>query len=305
MDQVRTLAQRLRASGLGAAKRPITRFAPSPTGHLHLGHVANAVWTWGLARALGGEVILRMEDHDRGRCRAEFEASILDDLAWLGLAADRPGLARQSDHPQRYARCLELLAGRAEVYGCACSRKLIAARMSAPPGEDESPYDNHCRALGLALEPDRGVRVALPREAVEFEDFLLGSLRQRPSQQCGDLLLRERNGYWTYQFCVVADDIADGIDLVVRGVDILPSTGRQLLLARMLGHDVAPTYVHHPLINAPDGRKLSKREAAQGIRELRAAGRSAESVLGEAAFLTGLSNANAPISAVDLARLFE
>lgn len=301
MEQAQSLVQRLRASGLGP--RPITRFAPSPTGHLHLGHVANAVWTWGLARALGGEVVLRMEDHDRGRCRPEFEASILEDLDWLGLHPDRPGFERQSDHPERYISALEDLAARAEVYACACSRKEIAARTPQRVGDEEHPYDNHCRELRHALQPDLGVRVALSGEEVDFTDARLGPLRQIPARQCGDLLLRERNGLWTYQFCVVVDDFADGINLIIRGEDILASTGRQILLARMLGHTHALVYVHHPLIHAPDGRKLSKREAAQGIRELRAAGHSPESVLGEAAHRTGLAPSPTPLRVEDLSEL--
>lgn len=304
MEQVKSLVHRLQQAGGSARQRYITRFAPSPTGHLHLGHVANAVWTWGIAQALGAKVLLRMEDHDRGRCRPEYEASILEDLAWLGLNTGCAGFERQSDHPERYADSLDLLRIRGGVYGCVCSRKAIAARGGPGEGTDELPYDGHCRKLGNALSADRGVRVALPEEAVEVDDLLLGTLKQRPLHQCGDLLLRERNGYWTYQFCVVVDDIADGVNLVIRGQDILPSTGRQILLARMLGQSVPPAYIHHPLISAPDGRKLSKREAAQGIRDLRAAGQSPESVLGEAAHRTGLAASAAPISATDLARLF-
>jgi glutamyl-Q tRNA(Asp) synthetase len=294
--------------------RPVTRFAPSPTGHLHLGHVANAVWIWGIARALGGTVVLRMEDHDRGRCRAEFEASILEDLAWLGLHADAgeaelraggPCAFRQSDCLAHYDDALAQLCERANVYGCACSRKEIAARLpEAVAQRDEHPYDAYCRVLGLPQRPLHGVRVALPDEEVHFTDARLGPQRQRPAQQCGDLLLRERNGYWSYQFCVVVDDMRDGVNLVVRGTDILASTGRQILLARLLGAAAPPQYLHHPLILAEDGRKLSKREAAQGIRELRAAGAVPEAVLGDAAYRTGLIAVPRPLTAAELPGLF-
>jgi len=292
--------------------RVVTRFAPSPTGHLHLGHVANAVWTWGVARAAGGEVVLRMEDHDRGRCRAEYEASILDDLAWLGLRADHgedalraggPCAFRQSDHPERYAEALCVWSARAQVYGCGCSRRELVARGARTAG-DELRYDGFCRARRALPPAGVGVRIAMPDRTVTFHDLRLGPQVQHPAQQSGDVLLRERNGYWTYQCCVVVDDAADGISLVVRGTDILASTGRQILLAESLGIHGPATWLHHPLILADDGRKLSKREAAQGIRELRAAGWSPEHLLGEAAWRTGLLEVAAPISVGDLPGLF-
>ena len=290
----------------------VTRFAPSPTGHLHLGHVANAIWTWGVARAAGGQVVLRMEDHDRGRCRAEYEASILEDLAWLGLRADigedalRAGGAcayRQSDHPERYAAALERLGTRSQVYGCGCSRREVAARTGHATTGDEMRYDGFCRARGIAMA-SAGVRVALATEAVHFKDLVLGKQEQYPAEQVGDLLLRERNGFWTYQLCVVVDDAADGVTLVVRGTDILASTGRQILLGSMLGETRRMAWLHHPLILAEDGHKLSKREAAQGIRELREAGWSPEAVLGEAAFRTGLIAAARALSVDELQTLF-
>lgn len=288
----------------------VTRFAPSPTGHLHLGHVVNAAWTWALACALDGAVVLRMEDHDRGRCRPEYEASILEDLAWLGLVAERgetelraggPCAFRQSDCAARYAAALAQLG--AEVYGCVCSRKALAARVGQCDGEHA--YDGHCRGLELPAGPPNGARVVLPQDEVRFDDLLLGPQSQHPAKECGDLLVRERNGSWSYQFCVVVDDAAHGVNLVVRGTDILASTGRQVLLARMLGGGAAPVYAHHPLVYAPDGHKLSKREASQGVRELRAEGRSAASVLGEAAWRGGLLEAARDLEATELGSLLK
>ena len=292
-----------------------TRFAPSPTGYLHLGHVVNAIAVWGLARRLGGRVLLRLETHDRGRCRPEYESAILEDLAWLGLRADRgeaelraggPCAYRQSDNTPRYEAALEQLAARTVVYGCECSRKDIAARtpVVSPTEADENPYDAYCRVLNLPIRPLQGVRVELPRADVEFDDLWLGTQRQDPARQCGDLLLRERNGFWTYQFCVCVDDLAHGVDLVIRGHDILASTGRQIALLRLLAEEVLPRYLHHPLIYAPDGRKLSKREAAQGIHELRDAGHAPETVLGDAAYRTGLIPAARPLTVEELPSLF-
>lgn len=292
---------------------PVTRYAPSPTGRLHLGHVVNAVWTWGIARALGGTVVLRMEDHDGGRCRPEYEAGILEDLAWLGLRADlgeaelrngAPCAFRQSDTPQRYEGALMRIASSARVYGCACSRKALAARIGTAGEDGEIAYDSYCAGLGLQPLPPNGVRVALQDTVVTFDDALLGPQRQHPARQCGDILARERNGSWTYQWCVVVDDLAHGVDLVIRGEDLLASTGRQMQLIGFLGAATPPRYLHHPLLLGDDGRKLSKRDGATGIRELRDAGIAPEAVLGEAARRSGLLAAPRMVNADELPGLF-
>lgn len=308
-----------------------TRFAPAPTGYLHLGHVANAVFVWGLAGAAGGRVLLRIEDHDRSRCRPEYETALLDDLDWLGLAPDDGGTAalrrgphprRQSDHPERYAAALEALAARGLVYPCACSRS-DQLRAGATVREDgELRYPGTCRpaptvAASLAevpapvverAEPDEEAvlarRVLLTPQAVFFEDLLLGPMSQRPSEQCGDLLARDRLGQWTYQFAVTVDDLTDGVDLVIRGRDLLASTGRQIQLAALLGRPHPPRYLHHPLLLRADGSKLSKSARDTGIRELAAAGATPEQVLGEAAHLAGLLPAPRPLARAELPSLF-
>lgn len=293
--------------------RPTTRFAPSPTGFLHLGHVANAVWTWGVAQAGGGRVVLRMEDHDRGRCRPEYERAILHDLEWLGLEAEPisgrsfdggPSAYRQSDMADRYREAVERLATVGQVYGCECSRKTIAAAVAGTEPGEELRYPGICRDKGLALTAGRGIRVALPDRAVVFEDLRLGSMTQRPIDQCGDLLLRDQTGNWTYQLCVVVDDLAHGVDLVVRGEDILASTGRQILLGEMLGWSAPPRYLHHPLILGETGAKLSKRAQSATLGSMRDAGRSPAEVLGLAAHLTGLLAAPDPVPASRLGDLF-
>ena len=283
--------------------RPTTRFAPSPTGLLHLGHVVNAIWTWGIARAAGGRVLLRIEDHDRGRCRPEFEVAIHRDLAWLGLEADA-GPVRQSDRPGRYAAALERLAGVTRMYGCACSRKTIATAAGGPIEGEETRYPGTCREKALGLGPGLGVRAVLPEEEITFHDLRLGPIRQHPAHQCGDLLLRDQHGSWTYQWCVTVDDLEDGIDLVIRGEDILESTGRQILLGRMLGRAAPAAFLHHPLIHGAEGRKLGKREGSEGVEALRRAGVQPETVLGRAAWLSGLLEREEPVRADDLARLF-
>jgi glutamyl-tRNA synthetase/glutamyl-Q tRNA(Asp) synthetase len=264
---------------------------------LHLGHVVNAIYVWGMARALGGQVRLRIEDHDRVRCRPEFEAALLDDLAWLGFEPDatsRPS-RRQSDSSGRYQHALDQLRHTHAVYGCRCSRKDIAVER----------YDGRCRNLALSGDaPGVGLRVGIPPGVERAEDALLGPLVQEPATQCGDVLVRDRDGQWTYQFAVVVDDLADGITLVVRGADLLDSTGRQVALGRLLKRPNPPLFLHHPLVLRPDGRKLSKSAGESGVRDLRGHGVSAAEVIGLAAAAVGLLTAPRPLQALDVPTLF-
>lgn len=291
--------------------RPLTRFAPSPTGYLHLGHVANAIHVWGVAQARNGRVLLRFEDHDRGRCRREYEAAILEDLEWLGLVPDvgspgefRSGRSpfRQSDNELRYATALRKLESRFRVYGCDCSRKEIAMESDVP--DQETRYPGRCRERNLAIGEGRGIRVTIEPGSERFTDMLLGEQEQEPSAQCGDLLLRDRLGNWTYQFAVTVDDLEQQVDLVIRGQDLLASTGRQIRLARMLGRITPATYMHHQLIRHGSGAKLSKSNRDTGVRDLRAAGRSPGWVLGQAAYLTGLIDSPRELGADHLGSFF-
>lgn len=291
---------------------PLTRFAPSPTGHLHLGHAVNAVFVWGIARALGGRVLLRLEDHDRGRCRAAYEVALLEDLEWLRLEPDAgaprefragPSAFRQSDCGAVYEAELARLAGGHRVYACACSRRTLT-REAPAAGGSEVPYAGRCRERGLVPAPGRGIRVALERGEERFEDALLGEQRQEPAAQCGDLLLRDRLGQWTYQFAVTVDDRRHGVDLVVRGADLLASSGRQIRLARLLGRVEPPVFLHHPLLLKPSGEKLSKASRDTALCELRAAGLSPGEVLGEACFRAGLLPRARPLTAGELATVF-
>jgi len=274
----------------------ITRFAPSPTGHLHLGHLLNAIYVWRLAGDAGGQVRLRIEDHDRERSRPEFERSILDDLEWLGLRPDVPSISafragpcegRQSDYLERYQEALERLDRDGRVYGCDCSRAQVLGRVGrvglvGRAGEDEIPYDGFCSARGLRPGPGVGARVRLDPGVETFDDGMLGWQQQEPVAQCGDLLARDRLGHWTYQFAVTVDDLAEGITDVIRGRDLLASTGRQMQLARLLGRTTPPAFFHHPLILGADGEKLSKSKGDTSLRDLRAAGLSPAHVIARA-----------------------
>jgi glutamyl-tRNA synthetase/glutamyl-Q tRNA(Asp) synthetase len=267
-------------------RTPTTRFAPSSTGFLHLGHVASALYVWGVARGCGGRVLLRIEDHDRSRCRPEYERAIHEDLAWLGLTADAT-VPRQSEREASYRAALAALAAKGGVYACDCSRKTIEAATGGT-GE-ELRYPGTCRTRQLPLDaPGVGLRTVVADEEIVFVDGILGRLAQRPEAQCGDLLLRDRHRFWTYQLCVVVDDLEQGVDLVVRGQDLTASTGRQIQLARRLGRPVDASFLHHPLITDPDGRKLGKRFFSEAIAKRRAAGETAAAIIGEAAFHVGL-----------------
>ena len=262
----------------------VTRFAPAPTGYLHLGHVANALQVWGLARADGtqrGRVLLRIEDHDRSRCRPEYEAAIREDLAWLGFVPDTE-VPRQSERGARYAAVLANLTEGGFAYPCDCSRKDIAVE-AGDPFNEETRYPGRCRARRLDPASTPARRVIMEPGMERFDDLRLGPQDQSPADQCGDFLIRDRLGNWTYQFAVTVDDMDQGVNLVVRGEDLLASTGRQVRLARLIGRATPPTFMHHPLILKPGGAKLSKADGDTGIRELRTAGMPASDVLALAA----------------------
>ena len=273
--------------------------------------MANAIYVWGIARARGGRILLRLEDHDRGRCRPEYEAALLEDLEWLGLEPDhgtmdefRAGKSvyRQSDNAHRYEAALERLAKSFPVYSCDCSRKEIAGESDLP--DQETRYPGRCRDRNLAPGPGRGLRVVMEAGEERFDDGLLGPQRQDPSGQCGDLLLKDRHGNWTYQFAVTVDDMEQAVDLVIRGEDLLASTGRQIRLARMLGRATPPAFIHHRLIRHDSGAKLSKSNRDTGVRDLRAAGQNPGWVLGQAAYCTGLIDQPRELSARYLESLF-
>lgn len=286
----------------------VSRFAPAPTGYLHLGHVVNAIFVWGLTRALGGEVLLRIEDHDAERSRAVFERALLDDLEWLGFVPDRPSFAefragpcagRQRDREAVYQAALEALARAGRVYACECSRRMLALHGGV---SGERRYPGTCARKGLPCGPGRGVRVALDEGVETFEDLRHGSQSQSPAEQCGDLLVRDRDGHWTYQFAVTVDDFEQGVTVVIRGDDLLSSTGRQIQLARLLGRRSPPVFVHHPLVMKGPAQKLSKADGDTSVRDLRARGVTATDIIGRAAAAVGLTDAS-PLTVADLATL--
>jgi glutamyl/glutaminyl-tRNA synthetase len=260
-----------------------TRFAPAPTGYLHLGHVANAIWVWGLARRTGARVLLRIEDHDRVRCRPEYDAALLEDLAWLGFEADE-GPVRQSDEDAPYAAALERLRDPVSVYGCDCARSTFERWAGEHGRRWHGPgCPGGCRERGL---DGPVLRAALGGGSESWMDLLVGPCSDEVAAD-GDLPVRDRDGNWTYAFSVVVDDMRQDVDLVVRGRDLLATTPVQIRLARLLGRSATPTYAHHRLVRDADGRKLSKADGATGVRDLRSAGMSPQEVIELAAAAAG------------------
>ncbi len=235
----------------------------------------NALYVWDAARTRQGRVLLRIEDHDRQRSRPEYEAGILEDLAWLGFHADGPPV-RQSERDAIYEAALSRLREQRLVYACECSRRDITGTGGTG---SEARYPGTCEAKELAEAPGRAIRVRLARREERFDDLLQGPQTQVPADQCGDLLVRDRLGCWSYQFAATVDDFVQGVNLVVRGMDLLPSTGRQIQLARLLGRPDPPAFLHHPLVMRSPGQKVSKSDHDTGIREMRDAGLSPQRVV--------------------------
>jgi glutamyl-Q tRNA(Asp) synthetase len=271
----------------------VTRFAPSPTGYLHLGHAHSALVGWHRARAESGRFLLRIEDIDPARCRPEFEAAILDDLGWLGLTWDGE-VRRQSDHLSDYQAALDRLRDMGLIYPCFCSRKDIAAAATAPHGPEGPVYPGTCRNQPADLVRERQARgdpYALRLDVAKagamtgplsFVDEREGLVEARPDM-LGDVVLARRDAPASYHLCVTLDDHLQGVTLVTRGVDLFHATHIHRLLQAILDLNV-PTYRHHLLLTNAAGERLSKRDGAVAIRALRQAGRSAAEVRALAGF---------------------
>jgi glutamyl/glutaminyl-tRNA synthetase len=260
-------------------------------------------------------VILRIEDHDRQRCRPQFESALLEDLERLGLVPDEPPIGafragatpyRQSSTGALYRAALERLRTDGLVYTCACSRATFAAH-EAERGRPWSGIGcpGGCRSLALPDDsgPGAGLRVAVGAGSERWVDLLAGPLAEEPASG-GDLLVRDRVGNWTYAFCVVVDDMRNGVDLVIRGRDLLHSTPVQLRLGRLLGRETPPRFLHHPLVRRASGQKLSKADGDTAVRSLLDAGATPGELFGRAARLAGLRFDDSPVEPEDLGALF-
>lgn len=260
---------------------PVTRFAPSPTGYLHLGHAHSALDGWNRARSAGGRFLLRIENIDQTRCRPAFEAALLDDLHWLGLDWDGP-VRRQSDHFADYRTALAHLQALGVIYPCFCSRKDIATASSAPHGPDGPLYPGTCRSIPEAEAAARqaaGEAFALRLDVakaralcgpLEFTDEFAGRIEAYP-EQFGDVVLARRDTPCSYHLCVAIDDDLQDVTLVTRAADLLPATHIHRLLQALLGLKT-PDYAHHPILTDSAGKRLAKRDGATSLRVLRESG---------------------------------
>jgi glutamyl-tRNA synthetase len=296
------------------------RFAPSPTGALHVGNARTALLAWLHARAAGGAFVMRVEDLDVGRVREGIMETQLDELRWLGLDWDEgPDVGGphapyvQSLRTERYDAALRALAARELLFECACSRKDIAAAASAPHAGEEGPrYPGICRerrvdaaAPSLMEHGKASVALRLRVEPGElcFPDLLQGRCCFDPADETGDFVVRRKDGAAAYQLAVVVDDAAMQITHVVRGADLLSSTARQLLLFRALGLP-EPRFLHVPLMLGDDGERLAKRHGAVSLGELRARGVAPERVVGWLAATCGLAAEGEQVTAAELVPRF-
>ena len=284
------------------------RFAPTPSGRMHLGNVFSALMAWLSVRSKGGELLLRIEDLDTMRCPRENEALLREDLTWLGLDwdAEQP---RQSEKTEYYEEILCKLKEAGQVFPCWCTRGDLKNAPNAPHASDGHPiYPGTCRDLTDVQRAEKAAerpplwRLRVPEETVSFTDGHYGEYSEDLASDCGDFILRRADGVFAYQLAVVADDIQAGVTEVVRGRDLISSTPRQLYLYRLLGA-APPRYYHVPLLTAPDGRRLSKRDRDLDLGVLRER-YAPEEIIGALGHAAGLTEEYRPCSPAELITLF-
>lgn len=283
------------------------RFAPSPTGYLHEGHLLSALYVWAAARKWNLHIHLRIEDHDRGRTREAYIQGIREDLAWMGFIPHSESI--QSERQDIYLSVMKKLAAAGLTYPCTCSRKQLEAEN--PRSETgEIIYQGKCSRQIPDAQAPHNTRFRITDKVIVWTDYRLGEFRENPIHQCGDFPLMDREGCYTYQLCVCTDDLEQGITHIVRGEDIINSTARQIALSEALCQVATgvgnipkeytrPLYLHHPLIVDPSGKKLSKRELAHSIRQDKEAGISPETLLGRVLFKAGFIPREVPTSLED------
>ncbi|WP_295580626.1 tRNA glutamyl-Q(34) synthetase GluQRS [uncultured Oscillibacter sp.] len=294
----------------------VGRFAPSPSGRIHLGNILCCLLAWLSARQKGGRVVLRIEDLDTARCPRRYADQMVEDLRWLGLVWDEgPEVGGpeapyyQSLRTARYQAALEKLEAMGLVYPCFCTRAELHAASAPHRGDGQVLYAGTCRGLTPEQAAQRArtrtpaLRLRVPAERWAFTDGHLGAYGENLAEACGDFLLRRSDGMFAYQLAVVADDAAMGVTEVVRGADLLDSTPRQLYLYHLLGLP-APAFYHFPLLLSPEGRRLSKRDADAGLDRLRGRAGAAE-VLGKLAYLAGFNPSASPRTAEALLADFD
>ena len=284
----------------------VGRFAPSPSGRMHLGNVFSALLAWLSVKSGHGEMVLRIEDLDPDRCRPEYAEVLKEDLRWLGLSWDREQ-TKQSLRTAAYEEVFEMLREKGMVYPCYCTRTELHAASAPHASDGRVLYAGTCRTLTDTERAQKtkapAWRLTMPAREIAFTDGLQGPYQEDLAADCGDIIIRRADGVYAYQLAVVTDDAEGGITQVVRGMDLLSSTPRQLYLYELLGK-TPPAFYHVPLLVAPDGRRLSKREKDLDMGALRQS-YTAEALLGHIAYLAGVIDKDAPVSAAELATVFD
>lgn len=292
------------------------RFAPSPTGRMHLGNIATALISWLSAKSQGGTWLLRIEDLDRSRSRAGYSRLIEDDLQWLGLHWDEGGLDDRGPHgpysqsrrDDIYVPLLRRLADTGYLYPCSCTRADIMAANAPHQSDGRVIYPGTCRPSTLpvpigTLPPGKALRLAVPDMTIAFRDIYCGVQSFNLARDCGDFIVRRADGTLAYQLAVVIDDALMGVTEVVRGNDLLLSAAQQIHIFNLLGFS-PPRYGHTPLICNSEGQRLSKRDRSLSMDSLR--GRlTAPQIIGMAAQLTGLQTAPDPVTPQELLNIYD
>lgn len=288
---------------------PKGRFAPSPTGRMHLGNLWAALLSWLSIKSAGGHWVLRIENLDRERSRHQFAELIEDDLHWLGLEADEGGLADKGDsapysqnrRDHIYSKALEKIIQTGRVYECRCSRADILVSSAPHQSDGRVVYSGKCRPSFPhfpKFEADTALRLYVPDANISFADAVAGKVSFNLARQCGDFILKRRDGGWAYQLAVVADDIDMGITEIVRGNDLLLSAAQQIYLYKLLGTP-PPQMAHIPLLCNVCGQRLSKRDKSLDCSSLRMHFKP-ERIIGHLAYLAGLVAPGENISASEL-----
>lgn len=297
---------------------PTGRYAPSPTGRMHLGNIFTALLSWLSVRSRGGRWVLRIEDLDSQRSKREYAELVEDDLVWLGLDWDEGGLDNRGVHGpysqslrhEHYEKALARIAEKKVIYPCYCRRADLLSTQAPHASDGRVVYSGRCRPAAkppyddVAFEDGRGAtRIYVPDCEIDFSDGICGQQRVNLARECGDFLLRRADGAWSYQLAVVVDDAEMGITEVLRGNDLLLSAAQQIYLYSLLGYDV-PEFVHTPLVCNADGIRLSKRDKSLSMEELRKR-YTPEEILGLIAYKAGLTTTAGPCTLSYLTQIFD
>lgn len=302
------VAERERAGALRGDRAVVGRFAPSPTGRMHAGNIFAALVAWLVAKSQGGRMVLRVEDLDKERSKPQFIDGVQRDFEALGLYWDE-GPFFQHDRDEAYRAAFAQLHERGLIYPCYCTRADLHAA-SAPHRGEKPVYPGTCRSLSASERAAREAtgrrpaqRLMVPAEVVAFDDLVQGATTQRLDTECGDFLVRRSDGAFAYQLAVVVDDAAQGVNSVVRGVDLLCSTPQQIYLQQLLGLPSAQ-YAHVPLLVAEQDRRLSKRDRDAALDELLERFKTPAAVIGYLAGITGLAPTTEPTTPEELLGTF-